>query len=91
MTEAKRDQNHVPTLLAASDADGITTLPVSAIAGSHRLCIQDALDGSDLSDEPGQRDQNRVVVLMAVSATDGVTPVPIYATEVGNKLKVRSN
>lgn len=91
MAEALRDQNHIPTLLGASDLDGVTTLPISAVAGSHRLNVQDALDGSDLSDEPGVRDQNRVVVLMAVSAVDGVTPVPIYADADGNRLKVRSN
>lgn len=91
MAEAKKDQNHIPTLLAASDADGVTPIPVYANPVRHRLSVQDALDGSDLSDEPAPRDQNRVVVLMAVSAVDGVTPVPIYADLDGNRLKIRSN
>lgn len=86
MAEAKRDQNHIPTLLGTSDIDGVTTEVVFANAGSHQLSVESGTDGDDLSDEPGQRDENRVVVLMAVSADDGVTPVPIYVSN--NRLKV---
>jgi hypothetical protein len=90
MAEALRDQNHIPTLLAASNADGVTTLPVYADPISHVLSGSNGTGGVDLSDEPGQRDENHVVVLMAVSAVDGVTPVPIYATSMGNKLLIRT-
>ena len=91
MANAKRDQNHVPTLLAASDADGTTTLPVYANEVSHSLSADNSIGGTDLSDEPAKRDQNRVPILMAVSAVDGVTPVPIYATSVGNQLLIRTS
>jgi len=90
MAEAKRDENHIPTILAISNADGETTLPVWGDSGLHALAVSDGLGGSDLSGDVDARDQNRVVAFMAVSSVDGVTPVPVYATLVGNRLLIRS-
>lgn len=90
MTEALRDGNFVPTLLAVSNANGTTTLPVYANAIDKSLKVDDGIGGSDLSGDEAARDQNRVPVWMAVSATDGVTPVPIYADSTGNSLLVRT-
>lgn len=89
MAEAKRDENHVPTILGVSNVDGVTTIPIKADAADHALHIDNGLAGSDLSGDVDARDENRVVAFMAVSAVDGVTPVPVYATADG-KLLVRS-
>lgn len=91
MTEALRDQNHIPTLLALSNADGETILPVYGNATNNALAADDDTGGSDLSGDIEERDQNRVPVFMAVSAVDGVTPVPIYLDPTGNKLLINSN
>jgi hypothetical protein len=39
MSEAKRDQNYVPTLLAVSSADGVTPVPLYADPTTHRLYV----------------------------------------------------
>lgn len=90
MAEAKRDENHVTTILGVSNVDGVTTIPVQADPSNHALKIDNGLAGSDLSGDVDARDQNHVVAFMAVSAVDGVTPVPVYATADG-KLLTRSS
>ena len=86
--EAKRDQNHVTTMLGVSDADGVTTLNASAEPIRHALNVNDGVDGADFGEDDAARDQNHVPVLMAVSADDGVTPVPLYING-GGALKIR--
>jgi hypothetical protein len=39
MADAKRDQNNVPTLIAASSADGVTPTTVYANPTTHRLLV----------------------------------------------------
>ena len=90
MTQAIRDENRIPTILGASDADGTTPLPVYAIAATNSMKVNNGVGGSDLSDNIDIRDENRVVAFMAVSAVDGVTPVPIYVDAATNSLLVRS-
>ncbi len=90
MAEAKRDENHVTTIIGPSDADGITPLLLYAHPTGHGIVIDDGLGGSDLSDDVDIRDQNHVVGFMAVSAVDGVTPTTVYINASTNGLKVRS-
>lgn len=40
MANAARDENNVPTLIAASTADGLTPVRVYADPTSHRLLVQ---------------------------------------------------
>lgn len=91
MANASRDENFVPTLLGASNADGVTPVAVKADPTTHVLETNDNTTGSDLSNEPSPRDDNYVVVAMAVSSVDGVTPVPIYADPATGKLLINSN
>ena len=91
MSEAFRDQNHIPTLLALSNADGTTTLPIYGNPANNALSADDDTGGSDLSGDVDARDKNRIPAFMAVSAVDGVTPVPIYLDPTGNKLLLNSN
>lgn len=88
--EAKRDGNYVTTLIATSNADGVTPLNVSADPIGHSLDVSDGTTGSDLSENTASRDQNYVPVIMAVSSADGVTPVAVYVDSVTNKLLVDS-
>lgn len=88
MAQAPRDGNKVPALLAVSNADGSTTLPVFANVVTQALMVDLDTTGSDLSDAPGKRDENRVVAFMAVSSVDGITPVPIYVDSVTNALLI---
>jgi hypothetical protein len=89
MAEAKRDQNHVTTMLGVSDADGTTPMNAVAEPIRHAVSVDDGVDGSDLGENFAARDQNHVPVLMAVSAVDGVTPVPLYIDGDGS-LKIQS-
>ena len=89
--EAPRDKNKVPTLLATSNADGTTVLPVEANPTNNSLKVDDDTTGSDLSDVPTRRDENKVPAFMAVSDVDGVTPVPVYIDSVTSGLLIDSN
>jgi len=90
MAQAPRDQNKVPVWLATSNADGVTTIAVTATASTNALLVKNGTGGSDLSDAPAKRDGNKVVALMAVSSADGTTPVPVYADSATGGLLVDS-
>lgn len=91
MTNAKRDDNNVPTLLATLDSDGNTTVRVKVnVSSSNAMSIDDNTTGSDNGPDIAPRDENFVPALMAVSSVDGVTPVVVYADSNG-KLLINSN
>lgn len=93
MTTASRDQNNVPTLIAASKNDGTTIVKIQVSATTHGLIVQDAHTGSDNGNNGGNamRDENSVPVLIAVSSVDGVTPVEVYGDPATGALLVDSN
>lgn len=86
MAEAKRDENHIPTLLCTLDSDGETPTLVEANPTTGALMFDDNTTGSYTSDAIAERDENRVPVLMAVSSVDGETPVAVYANSSGEIL-----
>ncbi len=86
MANAKRDQNNVPTLLAALNTDGITPVRVKVNATNHGLKISDDTTGTDHGVANAVRDENNVPVLLGVSSADGITPVEVYADSSGNLL-----
>ncbi len=96
MATASRDQNNVPTLLAALSTDGTTPIKVKANASNHGLKVSDDTIGSDHGVANAVRDENFVPVLLAVSSVtqtvggidyvQGVTPVEVYADSNGNLL-----
>lgn len=48
MSNAKHDQNHVPTLTGVSNADGTTPVPIYADPTTHRLLIDSASGSGDV-------------------------------------------
>lgn len=90
MTSVIRDSNRVTALLAVSNADGETLVPVKANAVTNQLMGEDGVGGTDFSGDDAERDENYVVAFMAVSETDGVTPVPVYADALTGALLIKS-
>lgn len=96
MATASRDQNNVPTLLAALSTDGTTPIKVKVTASNHGLKVVDDVTGSDYGVRNAPRDSNFVPVLVGVSSAtttvngisyvQGVTPVTAYADSNGNLL-----
>ncbi len=80
---ASRDENNVPTLLAALSTDGVTPIRVKVVATDHALEVSDGTLGTDHGPVNDLRDDNFVPALMAVSSADGKTPVVVYATSSG--------
>ncbi len=83
---AYRDENNVPTLIAALSTDGRTIVRVLADPVTHRLNVTDGTTGSDHGPVNDLRDQNSIHTLMAVSSVDGQTPVVLYANNLGELL-----
>jgi len=90
MAEAPRDNNRVPTILATSNVDGVTPLPIYVDPTTHFVQVDDGATGSDLSDDNADRDGNRVPVMLGVSNADGETTVPIYGDPANGNLLIKS-
>lgn len=86
MSNASRDENNVPTIIAPLDSDGTTIVRVLADPTTHLLSVSDGTTGSDFGPEVDARDENSVPAFMAVSSVDGVTPVVVYANSSGELL-----
>lgn len=83
MTDAKRDNNQITTILGASSADGSTPVPIQVNPTSHSIKTDVGTTGTDLSGDDASRDNNGVPVMIGVSSSDGITPVPVYASPTG--------
>lgn len=83
---AKRDQNHVPTLIAVSSADGLTIDLLQVNPTSNGLKVSDDNTGVDHGTVNVKRDENSVPCIMGVSSDDFVTPVAIYTDGSGSLL-----
>jgi len=90
MSEAQKDNNNTPVILATSNADGSTPVMVKADPSTHILDVDDDTTGSDLSGDIASRDSNGYTVMMAVSSDDGVTPVALYVDPATGKLLIKS-
>ncbi len=86
MTNAKRDGNNVPTILAVLDSDGETVASVEINPATHGLSVDNASTGSDNGPARALRDENFVTTMIAVSDVDGVTPVALYVDSNGKLL-----
>lgn len=100
MSNASRDENSVPTLIAGLETDGKTLVRIQVDGTTHRLEVSDGTTGTDHG--PGAHDfidensvrailgvASRTVVSNGVQYIQGVTPVVAYATSNG-KLLVQS-
>ena len=88
--EATRDNNHIPILLATSNADGTTPIMINMNPNNHCVEASNGPSGSDLSGDIALRDNNHIPVMMGVSSADGITPTPIYADSTTNQLLIKS-
>lgn len=86
MSNAKRDQNNVPTLLGVSNSDGKTPVRIKVNQSYHALIAANGTAGTNIGPVNAERDENSVPTLLAVSSADGVTPVPVYADDSGRLL-----
>jgi hypothetical protein len=87
MSNAARNENNVPTLIAVLNTDGETVQQVTANPTNNALSVDNDTTGSD--NGPGDRalrDENFVTTLIGVSSVDGVTPVAVYANASGQLL-----
>lgn len=91
MSEAKRDNNKITTLLGTHSVDGITPIKIWVNPTTHALITEDGTTGADYSDDIAKRDNNGVPVLMGVSSIDGITPTAVYANALTNALLINSN
>lgn len=91
MTDAPRDNNQVPVITAASNADGSTPVPIKVASSSHSVMCADGTTGSDLSGDDASRDNNGIPVMLGVSSADGITPVPIYADPATGELLIKTS
>lgn len=92
MSNAGRDQNNRPTIIAASNADGLTIVPIFASATDHGLMISDGATGSDSGNNNGSAilDENGVAVLTALSSSNDGTIIEIYGDPLTKALLVKS-
>lgn len=85
MSEAKRDENRIATLLGALDSDGITPKTIYSSPTRHTILCVDDTTGSDHSITDAVRDENRIPVAL-VMGSDGVTLTELYADSSHNLL-----
>lgn len=86
MTNAKRDDNNTPAILAVLNTDGTTVTPVEINPVTHGLSVDNASTGTDQGPARALRDDNFVTTMLAVSDVDGVTPVALYVDADGKLL-----
>lgn len=84
MSNAKRDDNRVPTLLALLDTDGSTLIPIQVNASNNKIKLANGTAGVDNGDGRAMHDGNGVVTMIGVSSVDLTTPVNVYADINGN-------
>jgi hypothetical protein len=81
MTNAIRDNNHVPVAMATSYVDGIALVPMTIGAVHGDLKTDEVHTIAFTPGSVARRDENHVHVMMGVSSVDG-TPCPVYADPV---------
>ena len=86
MSSAPRDNNRVPTMIAALNTDGVTPVFIEIESSNKAIKINNGVSGSDYGTIPDKRDDNRIPFMMGVSSADGETLVPIYADSNGGLL-----
>lgn len=86
MTNAKIDNNQIPTMTGVLNTDGATITLFKANSSTHEILINDGTTGSDFGSDDAARDNNNIPVLLATSNSDGATPVPLYVDANGQLL-----
>lgn len=79
MTEARKDDNRIPTMIGTLQSDGVTPALVKASPTTHVIDSADGTTGSEADTRTtAPRDNNYITTIIAASSADGVTPIPIY-------------
>ena len=84
MSNASRDDNFVPSIIAILESDGLTIIPLVATPAGY-LIVSNGTTGTAYS-APSRKDENNVSTLLAVSETDGTTPIPLQSNSSGRLL-----
>ena len=77
MSNAIRDENHVPVLLALSYVDGITLVPIKINSSNTGVEI-DTVNTVSTAAMNAARDGNHKETLMGVDSVSG-DPIPVFA------------
>ena len=80
MTNAIKDQNHVPSLLALSYIDGTTLVPIKIDSSNGGIEI-DRINTVSTAAMNAARDGNHRATLMGVDSVSG-DPIPVFADPV---------
>lgn len=90
---AKKDENGVSTLIAASKNDGITIVPIYANPANHGLKVNDASTGTDSGNNLGNamKDENGTSAMTAISSSDGSSIVEVYGDPATGMIYIDSN
>lgn len=93
MSNASRDENSRIAIIAASNLDGTTIVPIKANPTNHALKVEDATGGSDNGNNSGvaMLDENGIPVWTALSSDGSGTIIEVYGDPVTGKLLVNSN
>lgn len=84
MTNAKRDNNSIPTIAGVLNTDGVTPTPVKATPSTHVVDVSDGTTGSDLGNDLADRDDNSEVGLIATDGSGNI--IPLYVNSSGQLL-----
>lgn len=77
MTDAIRDNNHIPVLLGLSYVDGTTLVPIVINSSNSGINI-DRVNTVSTAAMNAARDENHRATLMAVDSVSG-NPIPVFA------------
>ena len=77
MTDAIKDQNHVPSLLALSYVDGTTLVPIKVNSSNGGIEV-DRVNTVSTAAQDAARDGNHRATMMGVDSVSG-NPIPLFA------------
>lgn len=90
MTNAIRDNNHVPVWLGVLCTDGVTLVPIAIDSATGFFKVDTTSTISFTPDQVALRDANYKHVLMGVDSTDDTKLCPIYVNADGAVLSTNS-
>lgn len=82
MANAAHDQNDRPTIICASNTDGVTIVPILANPSNHGIKVNDSASGSENGNNQGNAmlDENGVPVWVAESSTNDGSIIEVYGS-----------
>lgn len=84
------DENGRPTIIAVSNADGLTIVPIYAKPSNNKLYVHNGVGGTDYGNNLGNAmlDENSVPVWTALSSDGDGSIVEVYADPATNRILV---